>query len=203
MKDKWNERYKSDEYFFGKEPNLIFKDIIDSISPGKAMFVGEGEGRNSVYAASIGWEVNAIDISNEGKLKAEKLAKENKVAINYEVSDAFNYNFKDQYYDAVIMIYFHIETELRENFYQKIISSLKPNGHIILLVYDEDHLNNNNNGPHDINMLYTLENIAETFIDLDFKLFAKEEVVRVKKDVSQKSTVIKFVGKKVILQNIF
>ena len=194
MKDKWNNRYSSEEYFFGEEPNAFFKETIDKLNPGKALFVAEGEGRNSVYAASIGWQVDAIDISDIGKEKADKLAKEKKVEINYQVTDAFEFEYAQNNYDAIVLIYFHIPSELREDYFSKIISSLKPNGKIILLAYDEEHINNSSRGPTDINLLYNLESVVENFIDLEFNLFAKEEVSRIKKGVAQKSTIIKFVG---------
>ena len=88
MKQKWNDRYSSEEYYFGKEPNDFLKESIENISPGKALFVGDGEGRNSVYAAKLGWSVDSIDISDIGKSKADKLAAENNVKINYILADA-------------------------------------------------------------------------------------------------------------------
>lgn len=39
--------------------------------------LGEGEGRNGVYAAKLGWEIDAVDWSEKGKEKAERLAAEN------------------------------------------------------------------------------------------------------------------------------
>ncbi|MDA0985112.1 MAG: hypothetical protein O3C56_04825 [Bacteroidetes bacterium] len=54
MKDFWNERYASTEYVYGKEPNQYFKQILCSLSPGKILLPAEGEGRNAVYAASLG-----------------------------------------------------------------------------------------------------------------------------------------------------
>ena len=45
------------------------------------LFLGEGEGRNAVYAAKLGWQVDAVDFSSSAKDKALKLAKENKVKI--------------------------------------------------------------------------------------------------------------------------
>jgi 2-polyprenyl-3-methyl-5-hydroxy-6-metoxy-1,4-benzoquinol methylase len=197
MKDKWNERYSSEEYFFGKEPNDFLKEVMDKLTPGKALFIGEGEGRNSVYAASNGWIVDAIDVSDKGKAKAEKLAQENGVNINYQVSDAISHNYPSNYYDAVSIIYFHVNLESRNEFEKKIIDTLKPNGTLILLVYDQDHLKNKSNGPSDIDLLYTLQDIAESFIDLKFIVFKKEHLSRVKKGKKQESTVLKFVGVKI------
>jgi SAM-dependent methyltransferase len=197
MKVKWNDRYSTEDYFFGKEPNDFFKEEVDKLTPGRALFLGDGEGRNSVYCASLGWKVDAVDISDIGKDKADKLAKENKVELNYQVTDALQYDYPPNTYDAIVIIYFHVDNELREKFSEKIIRSLKPNGTIILLVYEEDHIKNGNGGPSNPDLLYTLSSIAENFIDLEFKTFEKEQLSRIKKGRKQESTVIKFVGKKI------
>ena len=52
MIDFWNDRYEKAAYAYGKEPNVFFKSIIDTIdNKGTALFPAEGEGRNAVYAA--------------------------------------------------------------------------------------------------------------------------------------------------------
>jgi SAM-dependent methyltransferase len=197
MKEKWNERYNNEDYFFGKEPNAFLMNEVDKLTPGRALFLGDGEGRNSVYTASLGWKVDAIDISDVGKNKADRLAKENKVELNYQVADALQYDYPPNTYDAIALIYFHVDDELREIFSEKIIRSLKPNGTIILLVYEEGHIKNGNGGPSNPDLLYTLSSIAENFIDLEFKTFEKEQLSRIKKGSQQEATIIKFVGKKV------
>ena len=75
MQDFWNKRYKQKEYAYGEQPNRFFKEQIQNLSPGKALFPAEGEGRNAVYAAQLGWEVEAFDISEEGKNKANNFIK--------------------------------------------------------------------------------------------------------------------------------
>lgn len=196
MLEKWNNRYSSNEYFFGKEPNDFFKEEIDKIPHGKALFIGDGEGRNSVYAAKLGWQVDSIDISDVGKTKAEKLAEENKVKINYIIADAIEFNYAKENYDLIAVIYFHTDEEYREQVHNHIFNALKPNGKLIYLVYDKEHIKLNTNGPSSLNLLYSLDNIVEDFIDLDFVLLKKENISRIKNGVQQKSIVIKFVGKK-------
>lgn len=197
MKTKWNERYSGNEYYFGKEPNDFFKEQIDNITPGKALFIGDGEGRNSVYAAKLGWDVDCIDVSDVGKEKAEKLATEQNVKINYFVSDAFEYSYPKETYDAIVFIYFHVDEELREELHKKITNALKQGGRVILLVYEKDHLELKTNGPSSLNVLYSLESVVEDFIDLNFELLKKEKILRTKNDVPQQSIVIKFVGEKI------
>lgn len=197
MKDKWDSRYSSEEYYFGKEPNDFFKESIDKLPVGKALFIGDGEGRNSVYAAKLGWRSDCIDISDSAKVKAESLAKDNNVTVNYSVADALDFVYPEEIYDAIVLIYFHIDEDSREKIHQNIFNSLKPNGRLILLVYEKDHLKLNGNGPSSLNLLYSLDNIVEDFIELDFELFKKEKISRVKHGVAQESFVIKFIGRKV------
>ena len=48
----------------------ISRDILRQEKPGRILLAGEGEGRNAVYAASLGWEVYAFDFSMVAKKKA-------------------------------------------------------------------------------------------------------------------------------------
>lgn len=50
----WNERYSGSDYVYGENPNAYLKEQLATLSVGDILFVGEGEGRNAVYAASIG-----------------------------------------------------------------------------------------------------------------------------------------------------
>ena len=194
--EKWNNRYSSEEYYFGKEPNEFFRDEIKKLKAGKILFVGDGEGRNSVYAAKLGWEVFSLDISTAAKKKAEKLAEDNGVSIIYSVADALTFEYKESFYDAVAIIYFHVSKLDREEFSRKIIRSLKTDGSLIMIVYEISHLSNNSGGPSDPDYLYELSDFAEEFIDLDFKLFIKDNIKSIKNGSEQTSAVIKFVGTK-------
>ena len=124
-KDFWNSRYSEQEFAYGTEPNEFLKEQLENLKSGTALFLGEGEGRNAVYAAKLGWQVDAVDFSSSAKVKALKLAEENNVKINYEVCDLNEYEFKENYYDLVVMIFLHLPLELREKVFKNSINSLK------------------------------------------------------------------------------
>jgi 2-polyprenyl-3-methyl-5-hydroxy-6-metoxy-1,4-benzoquinol methylase len=197
MKEFWNERYNSNKYTFGKEPNDFFKEEIDKLEPEKALFIAAGEGRNAVYAAKLGWDVDATDYSEVAKQKAEKLATENDVVLNYQVQDFFKETLPTEKYDVIVIINFHLEEKQRENYNQKIIESLRPNGRIILQVFDKEQIKNNSGGPKDLNLLYTLEDIVNSFHSLEFEYFAKENTTRFIDGTKKEAAIIRFVGKKV------
>ena len=62
-KQFWDDRYSSGNYIYGTQPNRFFKEQIDKLEPGKLLLPAEGEGRNAIYAAREGWQVDAFDIS--------------------------------------------------------------------------------------------------------------------------------------------
>lgn len=73
---RWDDRYKSEEFAYGEEPNNYLKEQLEKLNPSTILFPAEGEGRNAVFAAKLGWKVSAFDISEEGKTKPLNLLKQ-------------------------------------------------------------------------------------------------------------------------------
>jgi SAM-dependent methyltransferase len=198
LQQKWNDRYSTEEYIFGTEPNQFLKDELDKIKPGKILFLAEGEGRNAVYAAKLGWKVDAVDFSSVAMDKALKLAASNNVTINYQIRDLIEYIPSKDSYDVVGIFYLHIPQELRESVLKKAIDSLTLNGKLILEVFEKEQVNKKTFGPSDPEVLYSLEDIATNCIDLDFQKFAKETLILDEGDGHKgEGIVIRFVGVKV------
>lgn len=176
MKEHWDQRYSSEEYKYGKEPNIFLKNELEKIKPGRILFIGEGEGRNAVYAASAGWKVDAIDFSDEGKRKAINLANETGVKINYDVMDFTSFEPENNTYDAIGIIFIHPEKNLQTNIFGKLIKSLKDDGKIIFECFEKDQINYKSGGPKDPSLLYSLEDVVSEFIELAFEKLSKEKV---------------------------
>ncbi len=120
MKSEWDTRYNSEEFIYGKAPNMFFADfLLNSKEVGKILLPAEGEGRNAVFAASVGWEVDAFDFSEAAQYKALKYAKESFVDINYFIQDFGDLKLNNQYYDCIALIYNHIERQYRIPCFEK------------------------------------------------------------------------------------
>jgi SAM-dependent methyltransferase len=176
MKEMWDERFSGEEYVYGTEPNKFFAEQISKLEPGKILFLGEGEGRNAVHAAKLGWEVHAVDYSDSGKTKSLNLAEKENVKLNYLVSDVTEYNPEENSFDTVVIIYLHLNEENRKVVHQNIIKALKLNGKIILEVFDKKQIEKKTGGPKNIDLLYSLEDIFEDFQDLDIIKFSNESI---------------------------
>jgi SAM-dependent methyltransferase len=198
----WEERYGKESYAYGKEPNHFFKEQIENLAPGKILFPAEGEGRNSVYAALLGHDVHAFDLSSEGKKKAELLANEFDVQINYIVSSFGKLPYLPEQFDAIVLIYAHFPADLKSTFHKELCKYLKPGGTIIFEAFSKNHIkfnsvNENAGGPKDLAMLFSIEELQKDFRDFDIQLLVEEET-----ELSEglyhigQSSVVRFVGKK-------
>lgn len=177
MKELWEKRYAEEEYAYGTEGNTFLIEKLSHLKPGKILFVCEGEGRNAVYAALAGWEVEAFDLSEEGKKKALKLADEKRVKMNYQVENALHVNYEPESFEVVVLVYAHFPAEIREKIHKKAITWLKPNGKIILEAFNPLQLNNSSGGPKEPTMLYTKEMMQNDFEGMKFEQLSEEKTV--------------------------
>ena len=197
MKEMWDQRYAGEEYVYGTLPNLFFKEKIEGISPGKLILPAEGEGRNAVFAAGLGWQVTAVDFSEEAKKKALKLAGLNDVALTYNVDDFTRMDFGKELYDAAGLIYAHISPDHRQEVHRKIARSLKPGGYLILEAFNKNQINNSSGGPKSLEMLYSITMLLDDFKDLDILHLEENNVVLDQGGFHQgDAAIIRFYGQK-------
>jgi SAM-dependent methyltransferase len=194
----WDERYSAEEYVYGTEPNQFFKEQIDIISMhGKLLLPGEGEGRNAVYAAKLGWKVDAFDQSPVAKLKALRLAEENHVTINYSTVDLIKFTPQKKFYNCAAIIFVHFDSEVRSLFHKKIIDSLKPGGKIILELFSKIQFGKSSGGPQDLQMLYSFEEARNDFKEMKTLVIEEKNIFLNEGDKHKgDASVIRYVGEK-------
>ncbi|MER2999166.1 class I SAM-dependent methyltransferase [Pontibacter populi] len=177
MQEFWNERYKQPEMAYGKEPNAFFREQLDKLQPGKLLLPAEGEGRNAVYAATIGWQVQAFDYSEAGRTKALQLADALGVTIDYTLSEAENYTSGPESYDAVALIYAHFPPAIRHKLHQQVKGWLKPGGTVMLEAFHPKQMDGyTSGGPQNHAMLYTADMLRSDFTGLKIKVLQEYEI---------------------------
>lgn len=196
-KEFWDQRFSDKDFVYGKEPNQFYKKHIDELPKGKILLPGDGEGRNSVYAASIGWQADAFDFSTSARRKALQLAAERKIKINYTLSEFINYSYPENYYDVAALIFIHLPNTERNIVHQACVKSLKQNGKIILEAFNKKQLGKSSGGPQDLELLYSKEGLIESFSGLDIELIEYETVfLNEGAHHEGKAEVVRFIGVK-------
>ncbi|MRG45141.1 methyltransferase domain-containing protein [Chitinophaga sp. SYP-B3965] len=195
MQQKWDERYKEQEFAYGKEPNLFFKEWLAKFSPGAILMPADGEGRNGVFAAQLGWKVTSFDLSVEGQAKALQLARDKHVTLSYIVGDLEHLHFENETFDAIGLIYAHFSGDKKADFHKQLDNYLKPGGIIIFEAFSKSHLAAY--GPKEMDMLYSKEEIMVDFGNYEVLVLAEEEILLDEgKYHIGKGSVIRFIGKK-------
>jgi len=200
--DRWNERYSKDEFAFGKQPNNYLKEQLEKLNVGTILFPAEGEGRNAVFAANLGWTVSAFDISMEGKKKADRLAKINNVTIDYQVGDLQEISFDTEQFDVIALIYAHFPANIKSLYHKTLDKYLRNGGVVIFEAFSKRHIdyvskNENVGGPRDLESLFSIEEIKSDFANYDI-IELEEKEIELSEGLYHNGTgsVIRFVGQK-------
>lgn len=201
---RWNERYSNVEFAYGEEPNNYLKEQIAKLNIGTILFPAEGEGRNAVFAAKLGWTVSAFDISNEGKSKALKLAEKNNVTIDYKVGELQTLDFVFEQFDAIALIYAHFPADIKSLYHKTIDKFLKNDGIIIFEAFSKKHIayviaNEKVGGPKDLETLFSIDEIKSDFPNYEIiELVEKEIELHEGLYHNGIGSVIRFIGRKKI-----
>lgn len=203
MNQKWDERYKDQAFAYGKDPNLFFKEWLLKFEPGSILMPADGEGRNGVFAARQGWKVISFDLSVNGQSKAQQLAAEHHVTLEYIVGDLVDLSFEKESFDAIGLVYAHFSAEKKAVFHKKLDACLKTGGIIILEAFSKKHIQLNKlnpevGGPKDMDMLYNKAEIIADFKNYEILMLAEEEILLNEgKYHMGKGAVIRFIGRKI------
>lgn len=198
----WNDRFAREDFAYGVEPNNYLKEQLGKLDPGKILFPAEGEGRNAVYAARLGWKVSAFDISIEGKNKASRFAADNNVTIDYQLGELQTLHYKTGEFDAIALIYAHFPANLKSSNHRMLDGYLRKGGTLIFEAFSKKHIeylakNKNVGGPKDIDMLFSMEELRSDFKNYGI-IELEEKEIELNEGHFHKGTgsVIRFVGKK-------
>jgi len=200
--ERWNERYSKEEFAYGKQPNNYLKEQLEKMDAGKILFPAEGEGRNAVFAAGLGWTVSAFDISTEGKKKAMLLAAANKVTIDYRVGELPALDYKNEEFDAIALIYAHFPAAVKSVYHKTLDNYLRKGGILIFEAFSKKHMdylarNEKIGGPKDSGMLFSTDEIKSDFANYEIIELAEKEI-----ELNEglfhngRGSVIRFVGRK-------
>lgn len=175
-KDTWNARFDRDDYLFGKEPNAFLRREAKRLNVGRTLCVADGEGRNSVYLSRLGHQVEAFDLADLGVQKAEQLAQDHGVQVNYLTCGWEDYPWPAEGFDNIVAIFIQFaDPTARTRLFAHMEQSLKPGGRLLLQGYTPKQLEYKTGGPPHLDHLYTPALIERAFPSLSTELLQEYE----------------------------
>ncbi len=157
----WNEKFAGDAYFYGVAPcEWLVMNRHRYPTGGRALAIGDGEGRNGVYLASLGLDTTSLDQSEVGLAKAEKLAAARAVELSTWHADLADIELATDHYDVIVAIYAHLPQPLRAHTHAACARALKPGGLFVLEAFHPKQLNYRSGGPKIVDLLYRAEDVC-------------------------------------------
>ena len=172
----WDERYSEPGYAYGAKPNDFLASVAENITPGgRILCLAEGEGRNAVYLASLGYEVTGIDGSAVGLRKAQALAAERGVTITTIHADLGTFAIGHEEWDGIIACYCHVPSTIRVPLHQAAVLGLKHGGVFVLEAFSKEQLAYGTGGPQSLDMLMSLDDVKLELAGLEFRYAVQRE----------------------------
>ena len=134
---EWDARYgEGDGARWSGRPNGRLLAEVASLTPGRALDVGCGEGADAIWLASRGWTVTAIDISDVAVTRAREAADRVGAAVEWVRGDALQAPFPAGSFDLVSMQYPALPKAAGEAAVRALLDTVRPGG-LLLAVYHD------------------------------------------------------------------
>lgn len=167
----WEERYAQEGFAYGAEPNEFMAASVTTYGGEargeRALCLAEGQGRNAVFLATLGYRPLAIDLSPTGLEKASALARSRGVEIETLCLDLNEYVFPAEAFALTISIWAHLPPELRQRVHRGVAAALRPGGLFVLEAYHPANVGRGTGGPQDPRLCMTAALLREDVADLE------------------------------------
>ena len=128
LRDYYNTTYRENEDgVFNPAPSGFLTDVVRTLKPGRALDLGMGQGRNTIWLARQGWTVTGVDISDEGIRQANDQARTLKLSINTVNSPIESFDFGQERWDLIVFCYLDPRP-----YAAKVLAALRPGGVLIV-----------------------------------------------------------------------
>jgi SAM-dependent methyltransferase len=178
QREDWDRRYSQPGLVWSAKPNRFLVAEVGELPPGRALDLACGEGQNTVWLASRGWDAVGVDYSDVAIAKARERAAREGVDVEFVSADLLEYEPARGAFDLVILLYLHLPSGERRVVLARAAEALAPNGTLLLLGHDTLNMSEGVGGPSDPDIHYTPDEIASQLAGLEV-----EKAERVYRDV--------------------
>ena len=136
-RQQWNERYASQPILWAVDPAPFLSGELGDRPAGRALDLGAGEGRTTLWLAQHGWQVTAVDFSDvaleRGRQRAEALGVGG--AVEWICADLLDFDPTGGAYDLVLLMFIHLPPADRRRLLRQSVATLNPGGMILVVGY--------------------------------------------------------------------
>lgn len=171
----WDARYGASDSVWGAAPNRWVEQEVTGMTPGTALDLACGEGRNAAWLASIGWRAIAVDFSQVALAKGAAGAGTDDVTWVLDDATAFR---APEPVDLVVVAYLQLEPSPRRAAMRNAAAQLAPGGTLIVVAHDSRNRTEGVGGPKDREVLYTAVDLVHDIEPAGLVIEKSGEVLR-------------------------
>jgi SAM-dependent methyltransferase len=161
---QWDEKYLTQDLVGPDRPNFWIEAEAADLTPGRALDLGCGQGRNAIWLAGLGWRVTAVDFSSVALGHAirfvDSLPDERAGLIEWVDADLTQFVPEEQSADLVLLSYIHLPPAERHLLVSHAAAALAPGGTLLVIGHDSSNIEHGHGGPQDPLVLFTAEDIV-------------------------------------------
>jgi len=152
---EWDERYRSADHLWSVTPNLFVADRLGTVSPGRGLDLAAGEGRNSIWLASLGWKMTAVDFSEVAVSRGAAHSD----GVEFIVADLRDWE-PEGVFDLVLIAYLHLMPPEFEELLGRARKWLSPGGELFLIGHDVSNITDGCGGPQYPGVLWDVADVV-------------------------------------------
>jgi SAM-dependent methyltransferase len=156
--DDWDRRYGGEELVWSIEPNRFVAAETAALSPGRALDVACGEGRNAIWLAQQGWEVVAADFSAVALDKGRRLSERAEVTVEWVEADITAWDPPGPF-DLIVVSYLQLPAGPLTMAFGRLVPALGPGGTLVVVGHDRRNLAEGVGGPQSLDVLLDAEEV--------------------------------------------
>jgi SAM-dependent methyltransferase len=162
----WDERYAASELVWSAEPNRFVAEIVSPLTPGTAIDIAAGEGRNAIWLAQQGWTVTATDYSSVAvermRARAESVLGDQADRLTALVADAtVAAPGGPAAYDLVLFCYLQLPPATWRAALRNGIEAVRSGGHVLVVGHAARNLTEGWGGPSSREVLYDPDEVVD------------------------------------------
>lgn len=158
---EWDARYEASDRVWPAGPNRFVEEEVARLTPGTALDLAAGEGRNAIWLAEQGWQVVALDFSRAAVEKGRASARERGVDVEWILADASTHPFEQWPHDLVLIAYLQLPTMRMAEIVARAGEAVGPGGTLLIVGHDRSNLEEGYGGPQDADVLLQADELVQ------------------------------------------
>lgn len=162
----WDERYSSADRVWSGNPNPHLVATAELLTPGTALDVGSGEGADTIWLASHGWQVTGIDVSvvalERAASQAAAAGEEIATRITWQQADVLTWVPPTRQFDLVSAQFMQLPRPELESLHRRLADAVRPGGVLLIVGHHPSDQGNPTRHAHHAGLTFTAEQVAAT-----------------------------------------